>query len=38
MDPLVAAVSATSVYVSFVVLLLIEATVGLDRFAETRPR
>jgi putative spermidine/putrescine transport system permease protein len=37
-DPLVAAVSATSVYVSFVVLLLIEATVGLDRFAETRPR
>jgi putative spermidine/putrescine transport system permease protein len=38
MDPLVAAISAASVYVSFVVLLLIEATVGLDRFAETRPR
>ncbi|HEV8306821.1 MAG TPA: ABC transporter permease [Methylomirabilota bacterium] len=37
-DPLVAAVSAASVYVSFVVLLLIDATVGLDRFAETRPR
>jgi putative spermidine/putrescine transport system permease protein len=37
-DPLVAAISAASVYVSFVVLLLIEATVGLDRFAETRPR
>jgi putative spermidine/putrescine transport system permease protein len=38
MDPLVAAISAASVYVSLVVLLLIEATVGLDRFAETRPR
>jgi putative spermidine/putrescine transport system permease protein len=37
-DPLVAAISAASVYVSFVVLLLIEATVGLDRFVETRPR
>ncbi len=37
-DPLVAAISAASVYVSFVVLLLVEATVGLDRFAETRPR
>ena len=37
-DPLVAAISAASVYVSFVVLVLIEATVGLDRFAETRPR
>ncbi len=37
-DPLVAAISAASVYVSFVVLLLIDATVGLDRFAETRPR
>jgi putative spermidine/putrescine transport system permease protein len=37
-DPLVAAISAASVYVSFLVLLLIETTVGLDRFAETRPR
>lgn len=37
-DPLVAAISATSVYVSLVFLLLIDATVGLDRFAETRPR
>jgi putative spermidine/putrescine transport system permease protein len=37
-DPLVAAISATSVYVSLVFLLLIDATVGLDRFVETRPR
>jgi len=37
-DPLVAAISATSVYVSLVFLLLIDATVGLDKFAETRPR
>jgi putative spermidine/putrescine transport system permease protein len=37
-DPLVAAISAASVYVSFVVLLLIEATVGLDRFVDTGAR
>lgn len=37
-DPLVAAISATSVYVSLVFLLLIDVTVGLDRFVETRPR
>ena len=37
-DPLVAAISATSVYVSLVFLLLIDATVGLDLFVETRPR
>lgn len=37
-DPLVAAISATSVYVSLVFLVLIDATVGLDKFAETRPR
>ena len=37
-DPLVAAISAASVYVSFAVLLLIDVTVGLDKFVETRPR
>jgi putative spermidine/putrescine transport system permease protein len=37
-DPLVAAISASSVYVSLVFLVLIDVTVGLDRFAETRPR
>jgi hypothetical protein len=37
-DPLVAAISAASVYVSLVSLVLIDLTVGLDRFAETRPR
>jgi putative spermidine/putrescine transport system permease protein len=37
-DPLVAAISAASVYVSLVFLVLIDVTVGLDRFAETRPR
>jgi putative spermidine/putrescine transport system permease protein len=37
-DPLVAAISAASVYVSFVFLVLIDVSVGLDKFAETRPR
>ncbi len=37
-DPLIAAISATSVYISFVILLLIDALVGIDKFAETQPR
>jgi putative spermidine/putrescine transport system permease protein len=37
-DPFIAVVSATSVYISLVMLVLIDATVGLEKFAETRPR
>lgn len=37
-DPLITAVSAASVYVSFVLLLVIDGTVGLERFATGGPR
>lgn len=37
-DPLITAVSAASVYVSFALLLLIDGTVGLERFATGGPR
>ena len=36
MDPLIAAVSASTIYVAIVIVLLIDAFIGIDKFANAR--